>query len=199
MYGRWLLLEMQELPVVGGTRVLLVPGGSIARVLTPTEFVTVMVSGLPSTITEQEVAAKLEEFGNISRVSIFHAAEPSNGSEACKQQLQSQQQQQQQQPHDQQVMTPVMGNHHQARLLVPCLSAWAKVMFSDPTGAEAAVAAADHLKPWGIKASRPAPVDSRFRQVGCIQQEALLRWWLGCKPTTRLCSTVVRIVSSQRF
>eukprot|EP00798_Chlamydomonas_sp_ICE-L_P012496 gene12496-15710_t len=51
--------ERREVPVVGGTRLLLSPGGTIEAVLTAAEFVSVSVTGLAAGTKVQEVEEKL--------------------------------------------------------------------------------------------------------------------------------------------
>jgi hypothetical protein len=144
--------EQRELPVAGGTRILLSSGGTITRLLTAAEFVTITITGLPASTTEQHLRHALGRFGHILRVCIFRT-------DSINQQQQRQQQQQQKSGAVAAAGSP--GQPTQG-------SCWARVSFKEPDEAAAAVAAATELKPWVVKGSRPPAVVHSFMQLGAL-------------------------------
>lgn len=137
--------ELRELPVVGGTRLVLSPGGAISMVLTSAEFVTVSVTGIAISTTEAELRARFAEFGQVLRVGLHHVVIAEGSSDRS--------------------ARPLSGHASAGGPGQQKASSWARVTFREPAFAEAAVLAQERLGPWKLKGARPAPMDHTFVQV----------------------------------
>lgn len=126
-----------ELPLIGGTRLLLLPGGGISHVLTRDLHITLSISDLPTNISEQQIRDKLSSFGSINRLQLIHDTTSNTN------------QQQQAGTKAQPASKPT----------------WARVMFEEPDQATLALASAEQLKPWNVKACKPPPIEHTFTQV----------------------------------
>ncbi|CAF2760986.1 unnamed protein product [Rotaria sp. Silwood2] len=68
-----LLLETEEMKIVGRTRILMGAGGVSQMILFAGEYVRIIIAKLPSTITEERIQTLCEPFGETSELRTFFA------------------------------------------------------------------------------------------------------------------------------
>ncbi|CAF1022027.1 unnamed protein product [Rotaria magnacalcarata] len=72
-----LLIEAEEMHIVGGTRILMSAGGVSERILFADDFVKIILANLPETTTEERVQDLCQPFGMVRRVDFVRYVENS--------------------------------------------------------------------------------------------------------------------------